>query len=113
MSSKVDTLSEAPAPEPAKPAKRPLLRRLFGISPWGALKLVFICIFVGFIVLASQFDPRDPQVDVAAATWSIAKQAWSAAGWAVTNFWKPAATGATVVLPVWLLWRLVSLPFRK
>lgn len=93
--------------------KSSLLRRLFGIKIWGAIKLVIICIFVGFIVLASQFDPRDPQVDVAAASWNIAKQAWAAAGWAVVNFWKPAVTGATVVLPIWLIWRLVSLPFRK
>ncbi len=87
--------------------------RLFGIKVWGAIKLVIICIFVGFIVLASQFDPRDPQVDVAAASWNIAKQAWAAAGWAAVNFWKPAVTGATVVMPIWLIWRLVSLPFRK
>ena len=95
-----------------KPA-RSLLRRLFGIKVWGAIKLVVICIFVGFIVLASQFDPTDPQVDVAAASWNIAKQAWAAAGWAAVNFWKPAVTGATVVLPIWLIWRLVTLPFRK
>ena len=90
-----------------------MLRRLFGIKVWGAIKLVVICIFVGFIVLASQFDPTDPQVDVAAASWNIAKQAWAAAGWAAVNFWKPAVTGATVVLPIWLIWRLVTLPFRK
>nr|WP_233350943.1 DUF6460 domain-containing protein [Hyphomonas sp. ND6WE1B] len=29
------------------------------------------------------------------------------------NFWKPALAGATIVLPLWILWRLVSLPFRK
>jgi len=108
-------MTDAPASpaETAKPAKRSVLLRLFGIKPWGAIKLTLICIFVGFIVLASQFDPRDPQVDVAAATWNIAQQAWSAAGWAAVNFWKPAVTGATVVLPIWILWRVVSLPFRK
>ena len=108
-------MTDAPADETKPPAsaKRSLLRRLFGIKIWGAIKLVIICIFVGFIVLASQFDPRDPQVDVAAASWNIAKQAWATAGWAVMNFWKPAVTGATVVLPIWLIWRLVSLPFRK
>lgn len=97
----------------ASSGKRPLLVRLFGIKIWGAVKLIVICIFVGFIALASQFDPRDPQVNVAAATWNIAQQAWSAAGWAAVNFWKPAAAGATIVLPIWLLWRVVSLPFRK
>lgn len=107
------TETVSPATDVEKPAKRSLLVRLFGIKIWGLIKLTLICIFVGFIVLASQFDPRDPEVNVAAATWNIAKQAWATAGWAAVNFWKPAATGATIVLPVWILWRLVSLPFRK
>ena len=107
-------MTDTPAtPAPEKPGKRSVLKRLFGIKVWGAIKLIIICVFVGFIVLASQFDPREPQVNVGAATVNIAKQAWAAAGWAVVHFWKPAATGATVVLPIWLLWRLVSLPFRK
>lgn len=93
--------------------KRSLLMRLFGIKLWGAVKLLVLCVFVGFIVLASQFDPNSRNVDVLAATANIAKQAWSAAGWATTNFWKPAVAGATVVLPIWILWRLISLPFRK
>ena len=93
-----------PADPPVKTqGKRSILLRLFGIKVWGAVKLVIICIFVGFIVLASQFDPSDPQVDVAAASWNLAKQAWSAAGWAAVNFWKPAVTGAAVVLPIWFI----------
>ena len=38
---------------------------------------------------------------------------FSAAVWAVKNFWKPWLAGASIVLPLWVLWRLASLPFRK
>lgn len=114
---KVEPVPE-PAPKrkrdkPVRPAKRPLLLRLFGISLWGAVKLVLVCILVGFIVLASQFDPRAPGVDPGAAIVNVVRSMVAAAGWMARNFWKPALAGATVVMPIWILWRLLSLPFRK
>lgn len=96
-----------------KPPPRPVLARLFGISVWGTLKLVALCIAVGFFVLASQFDPTNPDVNAGEAIMNVARTAMSATGWAVRNFWKPALAGATIVMPVWVLWRLLSLPFRK
>ena len=99
------------AREPA--AKRALLVRLLGISPWGALKLTFLCILVGAVVMASQFDPRSPEIDVATVAGSLARDAWNAAVWSVRNFWRPALAGAGIVLPLWILWRLISLPFRR
>lgn len=104
----------APAPERMQgPDTRSLLRRLFGIGLWGALKLTALCILVGFFVMAANFDPRSPDANVPGAMAAIFKQTVEAAGWAVRNFWKPALAGATIVLPVWIIWRLVSLPFRK
>ncbi|MDX1293127.1 MAG: DUF6460 domain-containing protein [Hyphomonas sp.] len=108
-----------PVPQPPKPRAaaapppRSLLARLFGISIWGALKLVGLCILVGFFVLASQFNPSNPDVNIGAAIANVASTTMAALGWAVRNFWKPALAGAAVVIPVWVLWRLVSLPFRK
>lgn len=93
--------------------KRPLLRRLFGIGIWGTVKLIALCILIGFFVMAANFDPRAPDADVPAAMAAVFKQTVAAAGWAALNFWKPALAGATIVLPIWVLWRLVSLPFRK
>jgi len=114
MTDTAEPQPDARAPAAAtKPAKRNILLRLFGIGPWSAFKLLVVCIFVGFIVLASQFDPASPTFNAAQATTNVAKQAWAALGWAARNFWKPALAGASVVLPVWVLWRLVSLPFRK
>lgn len=100
------------APKRAKPPKRPLLVRLFGISLWGGVKLAGLCIVVGAAILAAQFNPRDPDT-VGQTLANTFAAAWTAAGWAVRNLWKPALAGAAVVLPVWILWRLASLPFRR
>ncbi|MCA8892952.1 MAG: hypothetical protein KDA56_14295 [Hyphomonas sp.] len=107
----------APAPlppeKPGKAPKRPLLLRLFGISLWDGVKLTGLCILVGFFVLAANFNPAAQDANIPGALAAIAKQTLSAAGWAIRNFWKPALAGATIVLPLWVLWRLISLPFRK
>jgi hypothetical protein len=107
--------SGTPTPKRTKHSsqKRSLLRRLFGISPWGAVKLTGLCILVGFFVMAANFNPASPDANIPAALAAIARQTLAAAGWAARNFWKPALAGATIVLPVWILWRLLSLPFRK
>lgn len=113
-------MAEAPTPpqtaqatKPGKAQTRPLLVRLFGIGPWGALKLTGLCILVGFFVMAANFNPAAPDLDIPAALAGIARQTVAAAGWAIRNFWKPALAGATIVLPLWVLWRLATLPFRK
>lgn len=106
----------APTPEPAPapaPEKRPLLKRLFGISLWGGFKLLGLCILVGFFVMAANFDPGNPDFNLAEALRAILRQSFAALGWAVGNFWQPALAGALVVLPLWTIWRVVSLPWRK
>lgn len=114
-------MTDPAAPAPPTPTadaaagktKRPLLMRLFGIGPWGAFKLVLLCVLVGFFVMAANFNPSDPDTDIPGTLMMVARQALAAAGWAVKNFWKPALAGATIVMPLWILWRLASLPFRK
>ena len=107
----------APAPaggqELAPAPKRPLLKRLFGISFWGGLKLLGLCILVGFFVMAANFDPGNPDFNLAEALRAILRQTFAALGWAIRNFWQPALAGALVVLPIWTIWRVVSLPWRK
>lgn len=105
-----------PAPEPASkgaaPEARGLLTRLFGISFWGAMRLLGLSILAGFFVRAADFG-ESASANIPAALGAIVRQAFEAAGWAVQSFWEPALAGALVVLPLWVLWRLVSLPFRK
>ncbi|MEO9971523.1 MAG: hypothetical protein ABJG15_17130 [Hyphomonadaceae bacterium] len=99
-------------PREKKP-KRPLLIRLFGMNLWGSIKLVLICIFTGFVMLAMQFDPSEPSFDATDAIGAFVSNAVATGKWAITNFWKPALAGATIILPIWVLWRLVTLPFRR
>ena len=48
-------------------AKRHVLLRLLGISWWGWIKLALLCVLVGFLVMASEFDPAAPDVNVIGA----------------------------------------------
>ncbi|MCI4644091.1 MAG: hypothetical protein MRY64_04850 [Hyphomonadaceae bacterium] len=96
-----------------KPAKRPLLWRIFGVSIWGVIKLLIVCILIGSVLMLVEETQRATQENLANATADAARQLWAGTVWAVKNFWQPALYGAGVVLPVWTLWRIVSLPFRK
>ncbi|MEO0784328.1 MAG: hypothetical protein AAFY10_01430 [Pseudomonadota bacterium] len=115
---------EEPAPLPAqneapakrkkqKPPKRPLLVRLFGVSIWGGIKLVLLCILIGSVILLWQGAERAAEDSAAAVAGEAARQLWSSAVWAAQNFWRPALYGAGVVAPVWVLWRVLTLPFRR
>lgn len=110
----LETIGETAAKTGKLPnAKRHVLLRLLGISPWGWIKLALLCVLVGFFVMASEFDPASPDVNMMGAMQSFLQSLGGLAAWTARNFWKPALAGATIVLPVWLLWRAVSLPFRK
>ena len=105
-------LLEQSGGEPTR-RKRPVWIRLLGISVWGWVKLVGLSVLVGVLVIAGQYDPRDPTVDMLAALGSFLTGLLQALRWALFNFWQPALAGATIVFPVWFLWRLFTLPFRK
>ncbi|MEM7766141.1 MAG: hypothetical protein AAF253_01475 [Pseudomonadota bacterium] len=93
--------------------RRSVLMRLFGISLWGWIRLTILCVLAGFVVMAVNFDPRTVEVDVSSTVDTLVSNAITAGSWLVRNFWQPALAGATVVVPLWVLWRLVSLPFRR
>ena len=110
----LETLGETAAKTGKLPnTKRHILLRLLGISLWGWIKLALLCILVGFLVMASEFDPASPEVNMVGALQRFLDSLGGLLVWAVRNFWKPALAGATIVLPLWLVWRLASLPFRK
>ena len=99
-------------PREKKP-KRPLLLRLFGIGLWGTIKLALLCVLVGFVLLTMQFDPSSPSFNAVETLSQFFRNAFAAAKWATLNLWKPALTGGLLVLPIWVLWRMLSLPFRR
>ena len=113
----VDTPTiEAAKPSTAKaekPPKRSAVIRILDIGLWGWLKLVILCILIGSVILLIEETQRATQDNIANAAGDAARQIYSGAIWAVRNFWQPALAGAAVVIPIWVLWRLITLPFRK
>ena len=99
--------------KPAKAPPRSALSKLFVIKPLGYVRLVLLCVLVGFVILTLRFDPAAPGFSAGDAVADLARNTWAAMSWGVQNLWKPALAGATVVLPLWVLWRLISFPFRR
>ena len=77
------------------------------------LRLAGLSLLVGLVVQAGRFNPADPEVGVLPGLAALARAAWSTSVWMATHAWQPLLAGATVVLPIWVLWRLISLPFRR
>lgn len=94
-------------------AKRPLLARLFAISFWGAARLVIISLVVGIIQRVGWANRSDTGFDAVGAIAMIWENTFKGILWILQHGWKPTLIGATIVLPLWIIWRLVSLPFRK
>lgn len=115
----VEVPSAAETPEPKtkpkaeKTPKRAAVIRILDVGIWGWIKLIILCILIGSLILLVEETQRATQENVANAAADAARQVYSGAIWAVRNFWQPALAGAAVVMPVWVLWRLVTLPFRK
>lgn len=103
-------------PEPkSKPdaEPKPFLVRAFSLSVGQALRLLALSTFAGFFVLAFDYAPSGTTFNAGGAFTAIIHRALSALGWAFESFWKPALAGLVVVLPLWAIWRLIRLPFRK
>lgn len=110
---------ETPAPLPAEtspaPAQppRPWYIRAFRLTIGQALRLLGLSTLAGFFILAFDFSPAGATFDAGGAFTAIIHRALTALGWALESFWKPALAGLLVVVPIWAVWRLATLPFRK
>lgn len=96
-----------------RPGRRSFADRMFNIGWMGWIRLAMLSVVVGVIVRAAGVDPLAPDFTFTGALQSIGRALGELAGWAVANGWLPLLVGAAIVAPVWLLWRLLSLPFRN
>lgn len=101
--------TQTPAPKP----KRPLLARIFAIKFWGAIRLLVLCVLVGLIMQVGDFAQDPGQFSFVSFLQDVWQSMFAGLFWVISHGWKPALLGALVVLPIWVLWRLVSLPFRR
>jgi hypothetical protein len=102
-----------PSVSPAPPPRKSFLARTFSLTIGQAFSLLGISTLTGFFVLAFDFAPTGTTFDLGGAVTAIFNRAFTAIGWAFDSFWKPALAGSVFVLPIWALWRLIQMPFRK
>lgn len=81
--------------------------RMFNVGWKGWVRLALICIFVGAIFQAGQFNPFAPGFTLGAGAGQILDGAIKIASWAAQLSAMPLVLGALVVAPVWLLWRAI------
>jgi hypothetical protein len=96
-----------------KPSRRSIISKMFDLGAWGWIKLAVLCLAVGAVLQASGINPFASDFTLGGAAASLGHALVNTALWALANGWAPALIGAIVVLPLWLLWRLLSVPFRR
>lgn len=97
---------------PPKP-QRSFLSRLIGLKIGQFINLFIWSALVGLVMKLTNFNPLNPQFDATATAGNVWQQGLAAVTWAVKASWQPALTGATIIIPLWFAWRVISLPFRR
>lgn len=87
--------------------------KVFGMGIMGWIQLALVCIAAGAVFEASGINPFAPNFSLGGAMSAAATGALNVAGWAMQAGWRPLVTGAIVVLPLWLVCRLVMAAFRR
>ena len=83
------------------------VNRWLGGSPLGVLaRLVLVCILVGVILSALGFDPWN----IIQSIRALFQRLWDMGFDAVRWLWRYFLLGAVIVIPLWIIMRLVNAP---
>jgi Family of unknown function (DUF6460) len=81
--------------------------RFFGGSPLAVLfRLILLSILVGIVLSAIGLDPRD----IINSIQRLIRSIWDMGFEAIEWLWRYFLLGAVLVLPIWLIVRLVNAP---
>jgi len=81
--------------------------KIFGGSPLGVLgRLVLVSILVGVILSALGLDP----FDIVRSIERLIRHIWNMGFDAVRWLWRYFLLGAVIVIPIWIIMRLVNAP---
>jgi hypothetical protein len=84
--------------------------RIFGGSPLGVLvRLILVSILVGVILSALGLDP----LDIFESLTRLVRNIWDSGFDAIRWLWGYFLLGAVIVIPIWLIMRLVNAPRGK
>ena len=99
--------------EDSTTTRKTFLGRLTSVSATDILRLVFLCVLVGFILAAFHLNPRRLWIDF----FGTIGEAWGrfihfiteSAGWAIEYF----LLGAIIVVPIWIIFRVMRALGRR
>jgi Family of unknown function (DUF6460) len=87
-----------------------VVHRFFGGSPMAVLvRLILLSILVGVVLAALGFDPQNLFPSLQRLIMRIWDMGWDAVNWA----WKYFILGALLVIPVWLIVRVVKMQSQQ
>jgi hypothetical protein len=84
-----------------------IVQRFFGGPPLSViLRLVLLSILVGVVLAAIGFDPWNIIHSIRQLFETIWNMGWDAVSW----LWRYFLLGAVLVIPIWIILRLVKVP---
>jgi hypothetical protein len=90
-----------------RPMPRSALQRFFGGSPLSVIvRLVLLSILIGFILHVLDFDPWNLLLSIE----RLFRALWDMGFEAVRLVWRYFVLGAVLVIPIWLIVRLIRAP---
>jgi hypothetical protein len=93
-----------------KPMSNGTMTRVFGGSPLAVLvRLALVSILVGVVLAALGLDPFDIIHSVERLIRSIWNMGFDAVRW----LWRYFLLGAVIVIPIWIIMRLLNAPRGK
>ena len=89
------------------PMNNSAMTRIFGGSPLAVVgRLVLVSILVGVVLTALGLDP----FDIARSIERLIRQMWNMGFDAIRWLWRYFLLGAVIVIPVWVIVRLINAP---
>lgn len=86
------------------------VNRFFGGQPLAViLRLVLLCILIGFVLHAFNFDPWN----IIQSITDLFVRIWNLGFDAIDLVWRYFILGAVIVIPIWLIVRVVNAPRGK
>jgi hypothetical protein len=89
------------------PMNNSAMTRIFGGSPLAVVgRLVLVSILVGVVLTALGLDP----FDIVRSIERLIRQMWNMGFDAIRWLWRYFLLGAVIVIPVWVIMRLINAP---
>ena len=92
---------------PSRPPSNSALHRFFGGSPLGVLfRLALLCVLVGILLEVVGINPRD----IYDSLQNLYFRIWNLGFGVIEGIGRYFLLGAVLVLPIWLIMRLIRAP---